>query len=108
MRNPAWMRWRRPSGKARDRQIEAAPEEMHRTALATKARSELLEHPIALHQNAPESIGVFPIVRAVLVVFIERDRVLNLVRQLVNRYRQVKFVESLHHSPVKIGNEPRL
>src|SRR5512132_2770314 len=108
MRDPTGMRWRRPAGKPRDRQIEAAPKEMHRTAFATKARSELLKHPIALHQNAPESIGVFPIVRPVLFIFIERDRVLNLVRHLVNRYRQMKLVESLHHSPIKICNGTRL
>ena len=102
------MRWRRPSRKACHSQIEAAPEEMHRTAFAAKARSEFLEHAIALYQNAPESIGIFLIVRAMLFIFIERDRILNLVRYLVNCDRQMKLVESPHQSPVKIGNGTRL
>ena len=108
MRDSAGMRWRLPPGKPRDRQIEAAPEEMHRAAFATKSRTELLEHSIGLHQNTPKPIGVFPIVRPVLFIFIERDRVLNLVRYLVNRYRQMKLLESLHHSPIKICNGTRL
>src|SRR5262249_33259187 len=62
MRDPAGM-WRsRSAGKARHGQVEAAPEEMHRTAFATKPRSKFLKHPIDLHQNPPESIGVFLIV----------------------------------------------
>jgi hypothetical protein len=80
---------------------------MHGTAFSTKPRSELLEYAIALHQNPPESIGAFPIVRAVLLIFIERYRVFNLVRHLVNRHRQMKLVQSLHHGPVKIGNGTR-
>src|SRR5262245_4651841 len=108
MRDAAGVWWCRSAGKTRHSQIEAAPEEMHRTAFSTKARSELLEHAIALDQNAPESIGVFPVVRAVLLVFIERNRILNLVRHFVNPYRQMKLVESLHHGTVKIRNGTRL
>src|SRR5215469_16903110 len=104
----AGVRWSRSAGKARHSQIEAAPEEMRGAAFATKPRAELLEHAIALPQNAPESIGVFPIVRAVLFVFIERDRILNLVRELVDAHRQMKLFQSLHHIPVKIGNRTRL
>src|SRR4029450_13973546 len=107
MRDAAGMRRRRPSGKARDRQIEAAPEKMHRTAFATKPRSELLEHAIALHQHAPEYIGVFPIVSAVLFIFIKGDRVYDLVREFVYGYRQMQLIETLHHAAVKIGNRTR-
>src|SRR5215208_2221362 len=103
MRDTARMGWRRTSGKARHSQVETAPEEMHRTAFAAKVRSEFLKHPIALHQNAPESVGVFPIVRPMLFIFIERNGVLNLVRRFVNRYRQLKLAESLHQTVVKIG-----
>src|SRR5262249_1818484 len=84
MRDPGGMRRSCPSGKPRQSKVEAAPEKMYRAAFATKARSELLEHAIALHQNPPESIGVFPIVRPVLFIFIERNRVLNLVRYHVD------------------------
>src|SRR5262245_11181100 len=108
MRDPAGMRRSHPSGEPSDSQVETAPKEMHRAAFATKARSELFKQSIALYENPPESIGVFPIVRAVFFIFIERNGILNLVRRLVNRYRQMKPVQSLHQSTVKIGNGPRL
>ena len=56
---------------------------MHRTAFAAKTRPEFLEHAIALHQHAPESIRVFAVIGTVFFVPIERDRVLNLVRHLL-------------------------
>src|SRR5690606_33761277 len=45
-RNAARMERRRPSGEAGGRKIEAAPEEVHRAALADEARPELLQHPV--------------------------------------------------------------
>src|SRR4030095_2957455 len=99
MRYPAGMRRCRSSGKACDRQIEAAPEKMHRTTFATKPRSELLEYAVALHQNAPEPISVFAVVGAVLFIFIKGDRVFHLVRKFVDGNRQKQLIESLHHSP---------
>src|SRR5262245_23338166 len=107
MGDPAGMRRSRPAGKPRHRQIEAAPEEMHGTAFATKMRAELLEHAIALHQNAPEPISVLRVIRAMRFVLIEWDRVLNLVRHFVNRYWQMKLVESPDDSCVHMCNRTR-
>src|SRR4030095_8238798 len=45
---------RRRSRKARDRQIEGAPEEMHGAALADEAGAELFEPSIRLNQGTPE------------------------------------------------------
>src|ERR1051325_196829 len=101
------MRRCRAAGKTRHSQIETAPKEMHWTTFPAKLRSKLLEQAVALHQNAPESIGVFPIVRAVLLIFIKRNRVCNLVRHFANRHRKIKFIEGLHHRPIKIGNRSR-
>src|SRR5579859_3570482 len=42
------------AGKARDRQIEAAPEKMHGAGLALKSGAEFLEHVVGPDQNAPE------------------------------------------------------
>ena len=62
------------------RQIERAPEEVDRAALADEARAKLLEDPIGLHEDAPEAVGVLRIVGAVRFVPIEADRIGDLVR----------------------------
>ena len=79
MRHPAGMRRRRSPRKTRNGEIKAAPEKVHRTALATEARAEFFKYAIALHENAPEPICIFAIIRAVLFVAIKLDRILNLV-----------------------------
>ena len=75
---------------------------MHRTAFATKPRSEPLEDAVALHKNPPKPIGVFAVVRAVLLVFIERDRVFNLVRHVVDLDRQFQIIQRLHDSLIEL------
>src|SRR6476619_630800 len=101
MRNPARMRWRPSPGKARHSQVEATPEEMHRTAFATKARSKFLEYPIALHQNPPESIGVFRIVSMMFFVLIKWDWFFNLVRPQIDGHRQFHVGQRIHHFTIK-------
>ena len=53
----AWMGRGGSSGEPRDREIEAAPEEMDRARLADKAAAEELEDAVRLHQCAPEAMG---------------------------------------------------
>jgi len=48
VRHAAWMTRRAPARKARHREIETAPEEMHRARFAEKTSAELLEHAVAL------------------------------------------------------------
>src|SRR5436190_23711581 len=48
MGDPAGMRRRRPAGKARYREIKAAPEKLHRTALTAEKRNKFLQNPIGL------------------------------------------------------------
>src|SRR6266567_4398912 len=48
MGDAAGMRRRGPAGKARHREIEAAPEKMHRTALTAETRTKFFENPISL------------------------------------------------------------
>src|SRR5205085_3707528 len=62
MGNATGMRRRRATGKARNREIEAAPEKMDRTAFTAETRTKFLENPISLQKHTPESIGVFRIV----------------------------------------------
>ena len=46
----------RKSGSPQD---PCSPEEMPRARLAAKARAELVQHAIALHENAPEALCIF-------------------------------------------------
>src|SRR5437762_8959186 len=108
MRDSSGVRRFRTSRETGHRQIKASPKEMHGTAFATKSRAELLEHAIALRQNAPESIGLFAVVRAMLFIFIERNRICYFIRQLVDRHREVELVEILHHGAIKVRNRTRL
>src|SRR5947208_4001654 len=102
------MRRRGPAGETRHRQIKATPEKMHGTAFATETRPEFLQHTIALNKDAPEPIGIFAIVRAMLFILIERDRILNFVRRSVDGYWQLQFVQRRHDRLVKICHAPRL
>ncbi len=99
-----WRRW--PSGETRHCQIKTAPEKMHRTALPAETRAELLEYTIALHEHAPEPVGIFAIIRAVLLILIKRDRIFDLVRQAVDLHGQLEFLERIH--PLAIKSRDRL
>src|SRR5437773_8284309 len=88
MRDSPRMGRRRPPGKTRHCQIKTAPEKMHRTALATESRSKFLKDAIALHEHAPESVRIFGVIRAMLVILVKRDCLLNLVRRGVDGDRQ--------------------
>ena len=101
------MRRRRTPGKTRHGQIKTAPEKMHRTAFAAETRAKLLKYAIALHQNAPEPVGILAIVGAVLFILIERDRIFDLVRHGVDSHRQIRARQRLHHCPVKFRHRLR-
>ena len=57
VRNPAGMRRRRTTREAGHGEIEAAPEEMHRTAFAAEAGTKFFQDAIGLGENAPEAVG---------------------------------------------------
>src|SRR5450631_2421715 len=73
------MKRRATAGKARHREVETAPEEMNGTALANKACAEKFEDPIGLQKNLPKTARVFGIVLCVDPVFVEANRVWDLV-----------------------------
>jgi len=58
-------------GKAGCRQIEAAPEEMHRVRLADQAAAKFLRHPVNRDQNSTEPMGVMGIIACVGVIRLE-------------------------------------
>jgi hypothetical protein len=61
------------AGEARHRQIEAAPEEVHRARLAEKAATELVEDVRDRDHRAPASIGIVGIVGGMDGVLLEGD-----------------------------------
>ena len=83
-----------PPRKPRDRQIQGAPEYVHGTDLTDEPGAELLEHPVGLHEDSPEPMGVLPIVCPVGFVLVEVDRLGNFVRFLVDDYRQTRVSPS--------------
>jgi hypothetical protein len=101
------MRRRLASGKARDRMVEAAPEEVDRADLAEKARAEPLEHPVDLEEDAPEAKGGIRIVGGMHPVLTEWDRVRQLVRAAVDSHADVKLGERRHQRVVEVGNRLR-
>src|SRR6266550_6392777 len=101
MGNAAWMRRRGPAGKTRHREIETAPEKMHRTAFAAETRTKFLENPISLQQHTPESIGVFRIVSRVFFIAIERDRFQRFVRPHSDLHFNCELSQFTHYLAVK-------
>src|SRR5436190_8291993 len=108
MGNAAGMRWRRPSGKARHRQIEAAPEKMHRTAFAAETRTKFLENTIGLQKHAPEAVGIFQIISGVFLIMIERDRFQRFIRLHSNLYFNPELSQVGHDLTIKIRDTLRL
>src|SRR5437763_13467715 len=101
MGDPAGMRRCGPAGKARYREIEAAPEKMHRTALTAEMRTKFLENPISLQKHAPESIGVFRIVSRVFLIAVERDRFQRFVRPHPDLHFNAEFSQFTHHLAIE-------
>ena len=103
----AGMERRRPSGKAGDREVEAAPEEMDRARLAEEAAAEELEDAIGLDERAPETMGRGAVVGSVGAVERKADRVGNLVRCFVDRYRDAEPVQEIDDPTMEGGNSLR-
>src|SRR5207247_468011 len=102
MGDAAGMRRCGPAGKTRYREIEAAPEKMHRTALTAETRTKFLENSIGLQKHAPESIGIFRIVSRMFLVAVERDRFQRFVRFLPNLHFNAELSQFIHHLAIKI------
>src|SRR5437773_2008380 len=108
MGDAARMRRRGPAGKACYREIETAPEKMHRTALAAKTRTKFLENPIRLQEHAPEPVGVFQIVSGMFLIAIERNRFQRFVRFHPDVHFNRKLSQLTHYFAVKTRDGLRL
>jgi hypothetical protein len=88
--------------------IEAAPEEVHRTALSEKTRTELLEHAIDLQEYAPEALSVFAIVRRMRVILAEGNGLRHFIRHFIDTDRQPQARQRRHHGGMELGYRLRL
>src|SRR5690348_5592665 len=93
---------RAPAGKSRHCQIETAPEKVDRTRFSDKLRAEFAEHRITTHESTPESIRILWIVRSMLDIPIERDRIGDLDRHLPDLHGNSQRSECCQELPVKI------
>ena len=98
---------RPPAGKARHRQVEAAPEEVNGADFAEEARPESRKHAMRGKQDAPEAIGEIAIVGGVEAVPAEGDAAGDLAGQRVDRRVEPEFGERRHHLTVELGHRFR-
>ena len=103
--NAAGMARRAAAGKARHREIEAAPEEMHRACLAEKAGAELLEHAIDVDRNLKEAPHRRGVVGCMARILRKTDRVRQFVRHVVDFERQCR-VRPARPSPPHKNSRP--
>jgi hypothetical protein len=71
-------------------------------------RAELLEDPVGLHQDAPEPVGVFAVIRSVCLVLVEADGIGHFVGFRVDVDRQAELVQLLHEARVERRHRLRL
>lgn len=98
----------RPLNRVQARSNEPPPE-MHRTALPEEPAAELLQHPIGLHEPAPEPPDGGRVVRCVRPIGVEPDRVCDLVRlRMTQPRRQAERAERIEIAAVEVGDRLRL
>ena len=103
----ARQRRRGAAGKARHREIEAAPEEMHGAAFALEASAENIQHPVGLHELAPEPLCRLAIVGGVLAIALERNGVFDFRRHGPDPDVNIERMEALHDLGVEISDRAR-
>src|SRR5512138_3731230 len=104
MRHASGMAWRRTAGKARNREVEAAPEEMHRARLAEKTGAELFEHTIAVDEDLLEALHGFGIIGRMRRVLRESCRVRQFVWHFVDDDVDSDVVQCRHDCCVEARN----
>src|SRR5581483_4896891 len=104
----AGMLRRPPSGKARHREIEAAPEEMHRGDLAEEGTAEMREHMVGGEQDAPEAVGIIAIIGRMHAILGKRDGIRDLVGHCVDADVEPEIGERGENLHIELGDRRRL
>ena len=94
--------------EAGDSQVETAPEQMHRTDLAEKARAEELEHAVDFNQRTPEADQGVGIVGFVHGVACERYRIAHLAWTAAELGANAEILRQRDEAPVEFSNRHRL
>src|SRR4051812_17138292 len=97
-----------PAGEPRGRGIESAPEKMHRAGLTDEAAAEPLEHRHYPGEREPEPLRLLRVVRRVLIVLGEGNRVRDLHRHRPHWSAQAEGVELAHELAVESGHRSGL
>jgi hypothetical protein len=95
---------RAAAGKPGGREIEAAPEEMHRARLAEKAAAEQLEDAVDLDERAPEAMDRVGIVAGMAAVVGKAGRVRDLARHVVDGDRDAEAAEQRENAAMELGD----
>ena len=80
---------------------------MDRAAFADKSRPEVVQHPIDLQKNAPESLGVLCVIGCVGIILPESNWVRDFVGHLVDAHGDAELARALHEIGVEFGYRPR-
>src|SRR5687767_1818360 len=102
------MAWSAPTRKSRDGEVRPAPEKVHGTALADESRAKFFEDSVRLHEDAPETVRVFRVVRSMTFILIERGGVGDLVGLGPDAHAKVELLHLRHEPGVKRRDRPWL
>src|ERR1051326_534184 len=97
------MRRRAPSGQARHREVEAAPEEVDRADLAEEVAAEFRKDVAGRDEDAPKARDGGGVVRGVLRVFLERDGCGDFGWRRVDRDVDAQLAQCGHPARVEVA-----
>ena len=98
---------RATAGKARHRQIETAPEEMHGAAFADEPCAEKLQDAIRLEEHLPKTVRELTIIGAMNRIAAEGDCIRDLGGKLIDLDLDASPSELRHHDFEEAGHRPR-
>src|SRR3954466_16307630 len=102
------MRRRGSPRVARQRQVEAAPEQLHRALLADEARLERREHAVGLTEALPQELSVDWVIGGMPIVRRKRGRVRNFGGHGSNRGLDSQPRQAAHEVAVEMRYRHRL
>jgi hypothetical protein len=103
----AGVRGRFAAGEAGHGQIDRAPEKMHRAHLAQKVGAEAAEDARRRDERMPEALGRGGVVRVMLRVLREGDRIGDFVRHRMDLDVDAQLRQRRHHPLVELRDRHR-